>query len=179
MRALFSAFPVGCSFVVAGLLFGGCSPTPDETGTRPQATATKANHSTVRVTDDAGLTAFGRWERVRGMRDGRDAGTSTRSFHRGDALQGWIDGTRIVLDGVTGPTGGYAMVLLDSDRPDRVDFYSPRKRTHVHLWERSGLGPWKHLVTITVFGRHQAASRGDYVNVDGIEAAHQAATAVP
>jgi hypothetical protein len=136
---------------------------------RPQPVSARPQIST-RVFDDSAFQAIGHWERVRGVHDGRSGATSTRSYHPGDILQLWVTATDLVLRGVVGPTGGLALVLLDGEPPQRIDFYARQKRAGVAVWSRRRLAPGTHLVAISVTGRHDGKSRGNYVNIDDLVA---------
>jgi hypothetical protein len=118
-------------------------------------------------TGDERFSSFGNWEHAH-VNDGRSDGTSTRSFHTGDVLSATFRGRTITLYAVLGPTNGFALVSVDDDPPDAVDFYAPQKRPRVPVWHRTGMSNKTHMIVISVLGRHRPASRGNYVNVDDI-----------
>jgi len=159
---------------IAGMLFAAAA----------VAASSQTRH--VHLVDDAqmwvrgaseGVLTAGRWELVHGMRDGRVGGTSTRSFHVGDGIQLRFEGDGVDVRGVTGPTGGIALVAVDREHVQRIDFYSPRKRVGVIVWTRLGLARGRHACTMVVLGRHDPRSRGNYVNVDAFEVFDNAAAA--
>jgi hypothetical protein len=133
--------------------------------------------TTVVAIDDArtgpGFDRFrfeGRWERVRGMHDGRDAGTSTRSPYVGNIFGLGFIGYRFRIYGVTGPNGGHGILALDGPtKVATIDFFSPRKRTHVLLYTSPILNQGIHWVSVTVDATRDPHSRGTYVNVDSIQ----------
>jgi hypothetical protein len=111
----------------------------------------------------------GHWEVVRGRSDGRFGGASARSFHAGDVLEVRFPGTGFRVYGVTGPTGGHAMVVV-ANRPDHtIDFYAPAKHTHVLLDTVSGLMPGEHEAAVIVVPARDPSSRGNYVNIDAVD----------
>ncbi|MEO7038535.1 MAG: hypothetical protein ABI186_00720 [Candidatus Elarobacter sp.] len=132
--------------------------------------------ATVVVVDDAqrgpGLEQFnfiGHWERIRGRRDGRAAGTSTRSPHPGDSFAIAFRGYRFRLYGVSGPNGGRGILDLDNNgTATTLDFRSPRKRTHVLLYTSPVLAEGLHGIAVIVDAPRLHAPRA-YVNIDSIE----------
>jgi hypothetical protein len=116
------------------------------------------------------LDFSGRWELVRHRHDGRADGASARTFHAGDAANIVWRGTMIDVYGVTGPTGGYG-VLVMPDRPNlTLNFYSPVKRAHVLLYRSTPVTFGNHFAAIVTVPDHDARSRGTYVNIDEIDA---------
>ncbi len=105
----------------------------------------------------------GRWERVRGRRDGRHAGTSTRSFAPGDTVSLFYFGRRCELFGVAGPQGGPA-TLVDGTF-HTIDFYARSVQT-----KSVYLSPWMpdgpHTMTVTVGVQQKGSARNGYVNID-------------
>jgi hypothetical protein len=78
-------------------------------------------------------------------------------------------GTGFRVFGVTGPTGGHALVVV-AGRPDRtIDFYSPHKRTHVDVCTVRTLFPGQHDAVLVVAPQRDAIARGNYVNIDSVE----------
>lgn len=111
----------------------------------------------------------GRWETVRGRRDGRLRGTSARSFHTGDSLSFIFAGNGFRLYGVTGPKGGDGVLSVVGAPTTLVSFYAARKHTHALLYTSPQLSDGVHAAAIVVSGSHEPRSHGNYVNVDGIE----------
>jgi galactosylceramidase len=119
---------------------------------------------------DASAMRFnGHWEVVHGRTDGRFAGASARSFHPGDSLEFTVDGSGFRIFGVTGPTGGHAVVLLADRAPHTIDFYSPAKRTHVLLYTSPALPPGDHTAAVVIVPKRDPQSLGNYVNIDVVD----------
>jgi hypothetical protein len=115
------------------------------------------------------MTFVGHWERVRYRYDGRTDGASARSFHFGDMLKIAWRGRLVRIFGITGPTGGHAVVVSTSE-PDRtIDFYSPVKRTHVLLYQSPPEPLVPHDTEIINVSKHDPQSRGTYLNIDEVE----------
>jgi hypothetical protein len=136
-----------------------------------------AQRTSAVTVDDArsglGLERFhytGRWERVRAMNDGRAGGTSTRSPFLGSSFAVAFRARRCRVYGVTGPTGGHGILALDQNIKAAVlDFYSPRKRTHVLLYSSPRLDAGLHSISVIVNGTRDRSSRGTYVNIDSVD----------
>lgn len=111
----------------------------------------------------------GRWEFVRGRRDGRFRGTSARSFHTGDSLSFIFSGNRFRIYGVTGPKGGDGVLSIVGAPTTLISFYSPKKHTHALVYTSPFLSDGVHAAAIVVAGSHEPRSRGTYVNVDGLQ----------
>jgi hypothetical protein len=145
--------------------------------------------SVVSMVDDAnaglGLSRIhysGHWEHVRGRYDGRDAGTSSRSFHVGDNFAVAFDGYRLRVYGIVGPRGGHGLIGIDDvATAATIDFYAPVKRTHVLVYTSPVLGDGFHVAAVIVDPRRDRSSLGSYVNVDSlaIEAHHPPPVARP
>ncbi len=106
---------------------------------------------------------------MHGRSDGRFAGASARSFHPGDVVELHFAGTGFRVFGVTGPTGGHAVVVV-AGQPDRtVDFYSPQKRTHVAVCTVTALFGGQHDAALIVAPQRDDTARGNYVNIDSVE----------
>jgi hypothetical protein len=111
----------------------------------------------------------GHWEFVAGRSDGRYQGRSARSFTRGDSLAIPFYGSRLAIYGLTGPTGGKAELIVDSEPPVTLDFYGPQRRTHVLVFQASHLDRGPHALMLVVSGLRNARSSGSYVNVDQVQ----------
>jgi len=111
----------------------------------------------------------GRWEFVRGLRDGRFRGASARSFHTGSTLSFIFTGNRFRVYGVTGPRGGDGVLSIVGAPTTLISFYSPKKHTHALLYTSPVLSQGAHAAAIVVSGSHERLSHGNYVNIDGIE----------
>jgi hypothetical protein len=111
----------------------------------------------------------GSWQHVRGKRDGRSDGTSTRSTHTSDVAIFRFVGTRVRIYGVLGPSGGRAGIALDekSTGVGPVEFYAPRLRTNALVYQSPVLPYGMHDVSIVVWGTRDPRGRFYYVNIDG------------
>jgi hypothetical protein len=144
-------------------------------------TASGANVGDVRVIDDADVGEMrvgyfdyiGSWQHVRGKRDGRSNGTSTRSTHAADVALLRFTGTRIRLFGIRGPSGGRASIALDgaSVGSQPVDFYAPHLETHALIFASRVLTEGLHTLAIVVWGTRDPRGHFYYVNIDGAEVA--------
>lgn len=122
-----------------------------------------------RADASATFSYFGPWEHVRGLRDGRTAGTSSRTYKPESFAILSFSGTQVRLIGVCGPRGGRAMVFIKG-RSDNslVDFYAPIKETHMLVYRSPRLPAGPHRLFIIVAPQPHAA-RKRYVNIDGAE----------
>jgi hypothetical protein len=111
----------------------------------------------------------GRWEIVRRHADGRFEGASVRSYHAGDVLAINLSGVGFRIYGVTGPTGGHAVIVMNNTPVKTIDFFSPTKRTDVLLYASPVFPRGSYDVDLVVAPIHDAPSRGTYVNIDKVE----------
>lgn len=140
------------------------------TGTAAAATPARvvSGDGAARCSSNA-LCYTGHWQFVSGRNDGRFEGRSARSYVSGDNVSFAFTGTRLRIFGVTGPAGGMGVLMLGREQRAMIDFYSPQNRAHVVVYTSPPLSNGRHVVTLVVAGRHDARSRGDYINVDQIE----------
>jgi hypothetical protein len=111
----------------------------------------------------------GHWEHVRGRHDGRDAGTSSRSFHVGDNFAFAFEGYRLRIYGIVGPRGGHGLIGIDDvATAATIDFYAPVKRTHSLVYTSPVLADGFHVAAVIVDPRRDRRSQGSYVNVDSL-----------
>jgi hypothetical protein len=111
----------------------------------------------------------GHWERVKRRYDGRDEGTSSRSFHVGDNFAVVFDGYRLRVYGVVGPNGGHGIIGIDDlATMATLEFFAPVKRTHVLLYTSPMLNDGFHVAAVIVDPGRNRRSRGSYVNVDSV-----------
>lgn len=114
----------------------------------------------------------GKWEHVRGRKDGRSFGTSARSYHASDSATLRFKGTQVRLYGVLGKKGGFGTLLLDGALvPNTVSFYAPAVRTNALIYTSPSLTDGVHTLVIQVGGVQEKLSAGDFVNIDGAEVA--------
>jgi hypothetical protein len=143
----------------------------------PWEQSTAAANNGWQYIDDAGagpqvgqFSYDGKWEHVRGRKDGRSFGTSARSHHASDSATLPFRGTQVRLYGVLGKKGGFGTLLLDGALvPDTVSFYAPTVRTNALIYTSPQLSAGVHTLVIQVGGVMEKNSRGDYVNIDGAE----------
>jgi hypothetical protein len=110
----------------------------------------------------------GRWDHISGMRDGRDAGTSSRSRIPGDNLVLPFDGEALRIYGVRGPNGGDAAVAIDGTYYGTVSFYARHKQVHVLVFESPQLVSGTHVLAMVVKGAQPKSHRG-FANIDEFE----------
>jgi len=111
----------------------------------------------------------GRWEIVRRHDDGRFQDASVRSYHAGDVLAINLRGVGFRIYGVTGPTGGRAVIVMANTAVTTIDFFSPAKHTDVLLYASPPFPRGSYDVDLVVAPIHDAPSRGTYVNIDKVE----------
>jgi hypothetical protein len=106
----------------------------------------------------------GKWEHVRGRRDGRYNGTSSRSYRPGDSASIFFFGRRFGLHGVVGPGGGPATLAIDSQL-HTISFFSRVKRAStVYLSAAMPEGP--HSVVVVVGVKPKDIAPTGFVNID-------------
>lgn len=79
-----------------------------------------------------------------------------------------FDGTGIRWVGCKFDDAGLAEVKIDDSGPEVVSQYGPG-RDLPFRWEKSGLAPGKHSVTLTVLGKKEADSKGIGINIGAFE----------
>lgn len=141
---------------------GACAQSRNAGGTEPSS----------HIVDDASIGVgenhfqySGKWEHLRGRRDGRYAGTSSRSYHIGDSAVLTFDGSRVLLYGVNGPNGGEATVAIDGQFFGLSSFHAPHKRTGVLVFASPKLAAGPHALGLVISGSSAAHSRA-YINID-------------
>ncbi len=140
-------------------------------------TSAAASPSPTRIADEAlraGCPAetpcfTGAWEFVSGRDDGRYHGRSVRSFRRDASIDVAFVSSKLRVYGVTGPTGGLAILLIPKHAPVTLDFFSPVVHPHALVYTTPKLDGRKHFAVLVVAGKHDVRSRGDYVNIDRLE----------
>jgi hypothetical protein len=115
------------------------------------------------------ITFAGRWEVARHIFDGRASGASARTFHPGDTAKIVWRGSAIDVYGITGPTGGYGVLVMRGQRNRVLNFYSPVKHAHVLLCHSASLPFGDHYSAIVAVTDHDPRSRGTYLNIDEID----------
>lgn len=109
----------------------------------------------------------GHWQLVKNRRDGRYEGSSSRSFHVGDAMTFIFSGRRFCVYGVRGSNGGSAEILIPGRPPQVVEFYAPSKQVHRLIFD-SGLLPGRvQSATLSVIAPKDGRPRG-YANVEEV-----------
>ncbi len=79
-----------------------------------------------------------------------------------------FQGTAVRWLGHRGDDAGQAEVMLDGQAMGVVDQYSQPPDSHVS-WERTGLSPGEHTIRITVRPEKHPASKGNIINIEGLE----------
>ena len=118
----------------------------------------------------AGINRFqyvGQWAHVSSHPDGRTFGTSSRSAHAGDTASITFAGTGIRLYGVLGERGGLGSIRLDGRSVGAADFFARHIAGNALVFASPKLAPGRHELVVSVAGARDAASDGNYVNVDG------------
>lgn len=107
------------------------------------------------------------WERVVAQSDGRFHGMSVRGYHPGASAAFDFWGSTFRLYGVVGPGGGLGLVTIDGHPAYIMNFYAPRKSTHLVVYESPKLTRTKHRIELKILG--ERTTPGRYVNLDGID----------
>lgn len=110
----------------------------------------------------------GRWEHLRGRRDGRFDGTSSRSYYARASLVVPFSGSAVRVYGVRGPNGGNAAIAIDGRYYGSANFFAPRKQVHALVFESPQLHRTVHTLGLLVRGDTTGSHRA-YVNLDSIE----------
>jgi hypothetical protein len=123
------------------------------------------------IDDDPSLAAggvrlfySGSWQHVRGKFDGRDGGTSSRSFRAGSEVSFQFHGERFDIFGIRGSNGGYADVIVDGSPAGTMSFVAKRKTVGALVYASRPLEEGPHWVQIFVIAPPDG-KRG-FVNID-------------
>jgi hypothetical protein len=123
------------------------------------------------IDDDPSLTAggvqlfySGSWQHVRGKFDGRDGGTSSRSFRAGSEVSFQFHGERFEIFGIRGSNGGYADVIVDGSPAGTISFVAKHKTVGALVYASRPLEEGPHWVQIFVVAPPDG-KRG-FVNID-------------
>jgi hypothetical protein len=109
----------------------------------------------------------GSWQHVRGKFDGRDGGTSSRSFRVGSEVSFQFRGERFDIFGIRGSNGGYANVIVDGSPAGTMSFVAKHKTIGALVYASRPLAEGRHWVQIFVVAS-PAGKRG-FVNIDRAE----------
>jgi hypothetical protein len=117
------------------------------------------------------LAYTGHWEHMRGLRDGRADGTSSRSRFPGDSVVVPFQGSIVRVYGVRGPNGGDASIGIDGRYYGVATFFAPDKQVRALVFQSPQLREGPHILALVV-ERPARAARG-YVNIDQVEVLHR------
>ncbi len=106
----------------------------------------------------------GSWQHVRGKFDGRDGGTSSRSFRVGSEVSFQFHGERFDIFGIRGSNGGYADVIVDGSPAGTISFVAKHKTVGALVYASRPLEEGPHWVQIFVVAPPDG-KRG-FVNID-------------
>jgi hypothetical protein len=106
----------------------------------------------------------GSWQHVRGKFDGRDGGTSSRSFRVGSEVSFQFHGERFDIFGIRGSNGGYADVVVDGSPAGTISFVAKHKTVGTLVYASRTLDEGAHWVQIFVIAPPDG-KRG-FVNID-------------
>jgi hypothetical protein len=114
-----------------------------------------------------GVKYRGAWTRWTGKGPTKDRlfyATSAKSSARFE-----FDGDRVTCIHKTGPDCGVAEVLIDGvpAKTKEIDTYAPRVEWNRRTTLAAGLAPGKHVVTVRVTGRKNAASADSFIQIVG------------
>ena len=94
-------------------------------------------------------------------------GTLTYSDQPGAVARFWFEGTELQYVYTKAPNRGMARVTIDGGPGGTIDLYDPQI-----VWQErkvfSGLKAGRHKAEIQVLGRHNAASSGDFIDIDAL-----------
>ncbi|MCC6729479.1 MAG: hypothetical protein IT208_09075 [Chthonomonadales bacterium] len=125
------------------------------------------------VLDDAEVPAGGwkgDWRRESGFAPAHRRTLSWAEAPRA-ALELRFTGTSVRLHGRLGLQGGLARVSVDGGEPTTVSCYGADEIPGWTLYERDGLAPGEHWLTVEVPGERDPRGRGARVWIDGVSAA--------
>jgi hypothetical protein len=108
----------------------------------------------------------GSWQHVRGKFDGRDQGTSSRSFRVGAELSFQFRGDRFSIFGIRGPNGGYADVIVDGSPAGTMSFVAKQKTVGARVYASRPLDAGAHWVQIFVVAPPDGSGKRGFVNID-------------
>jgi hypothetical protein len=115
--------------------------------------------------DDAAFARTGSWGRE--PRAGDYQGTHLRSGTAGSTARYVLNGRDVTLWLLRSGAGGYADVVVDGRRTQRLDLYAAQTsllRVRVGAWGFAG----RHTVQVNVVGAHRPGSRGSNVLLDAL-----------
>jgi hypothetical protein len=126
---------------------------------------------------DAAVVYTGTWRK-----------TSNRADHNGsvqyantakDSYRYTFGGTGIRIHGRLTPLSGISEVRIDGTLVARVDAYSPTNVYNTVLFERLGLEPGTHTLTVTATGQRSAAAQNTNVTLDALTVTSSASDPSP
>jgi len=125
------------------------------------------------IDDDPSLVAggvqlfySGSWQHVRGKFDGRDGGTSSRSFRVGSEVSFQFHGQRFDIFGIRGSNGGYADVIVDGSPAGTMSFVAKHKMVGALVYASRALDEGPHWVQIFVIAPPNGSGKRGFVNID-------------
>jgi hypothetical protein len=125
------------------------------------------------IDDDPSLPAggvqlfySGSWQHVRGKFDGRDGGTSSRSFRVGSEVSFQFRGERFDIFGIRGSNGGYADVIVDGSPAGTMSFVAKQKTVGSLVYASRTLDDGPHWVQIFVIAPPNGSGKRGFVNID-------------
>jgi hypothetical protein len=124
-------------------------------------TTTTAAH----VIDDTAATYLGRWSTNYDL-GGYYQYTAHISATAGAVAMFSFTGDSIAWVGTKDDNHGYASVSVDGGTAALVDTYAPTQHTQQVLYQRNGLAPGPHTITITVTSQKDHAATNTYQDVD-------------
>lgn len=138
-----------------------------------------ASSPTERIIDglDAGVVYTGTWRK-----------TSNRADHNGsvqyantakDSYTHTFAGTGIRIHGRLTPLSGISEVRIDGTLVGRVDAYSATNVYNTVLFERTGLAPGTHTLTVSATGQKSSAAQNTNVTLDALTVVSAAADPGP
>jgi hypothetical protein len=110
----------------------------------------------------------GSWQHVRGIFDGRDRGTSSRSFRIGSELSFTFHGERFEIFGIRGPHGGYASAIVDGSPVGTMSFAAKQKTVGARVFASRPLAEGAHWVQIFVVAAPDGSGKRGFVNIDRV-----------
>jgi hypothetical protein len=112
------------------------------------------------------LSYSGSWQHVRGQFDGRDGGTSSRSFRVGSEVSFRFRGERFDIFGIRGANGGYADVIVDGSPAGTISFVAKHKMVGARVYASRTLDEGAHSVQIFVAAPPDGSGKRGFVNID-------------
>jgi hypothetical protein len=117
--------------------------------------------------NDARVTYLGAWTSTSTW--SASGGSLASTGVTGAAALVNFTGTEVKLYAKTAPWYGQAQVSLDGNPPENAEFYSATTLYKQSVYEKTGLSPGPHTLTIKCAGSHHPSSSGYSISLDALD----------